>query len=233
MDTRPWRLSLPPAVTWYEVDRADVLRAKKKALRRAGASFEAGKVKAKHPLAAAEWSGVALDLQEPGWSAALLAAGFSPSKPTVWVLEGLLYYLEPEAVPAMLKEAASVSAPGSALVASIVDAEFVERLKASEAYKDKESLMSGWKWGCPTAPGRFFGECGWSVLSNPTWVEAAGVYGLSPDTSMPRRKSASASAGGATAVAPVESSTSGAAAPPSTERPTGSVRFVTAVLATR
>ncbi len=48
-------------------------------------------------------AGVPLDLQEAGWAKKLLAAGFSPEQPTVWVLEGLLYYLEPETVPAMLQ----------------------------------------------------------------------------------------------------------------------------------
>jgi hypothetical protein len=40
MDTRPWRLPLSPSVSWFEVDRADVLAAKQAALRDAGASFE-------------------------------------------------------------------------------------------------------------------------------------------------------------------------------------------------
>jgi O-methyltransferase involved in polyketide biosynthesis len=36
MDTRPWRLPLPPNVDWFEVDRPDVLAAKVKTLTRAG-----------------------------------------------------------------------------------------------------------------------------------------------------------------------------------------------------
>lgn len=39
MDTRPWRLDLPPGVFWFEVDRRDVLKAKQAELRRAGVHF--------------------------------------------------------------------------------------------------------------------------------------------------------------------------------------------------
>ena len=39
MDTRPWRLDLPPNVTWFEVDRPDVMRAKQRELVFAGAQI--------------------------------------------------------------------------------------------------------------------------------------------------------------------------------------------------
>lgn len=105
MDSRPWRLRLPTGVAWFEVDRSDVLRAKRRLLERAGAAFaaEEGSVRAGHPLCCSSWAGVPLDLQEAGWAEELKAKGFRPSQPTVWVLEGLLYYLEPDSVPAMLK----------------------------------------------------------------------------------------------------------------------------------
>lgn len=42
------------------------------------------------PLRCASWTAVPCDLQDPSWADALLAAGFDPSKPTVWVAEGTL-----------------------------------------------------------------------------------------------------------------------------------------------
>lgn len=39
MDSRPWRLPLPPGVRWFEIDRVDVLNAKCKALAKAGAAL--------------------------------------------------------------------------------------------------------------------------------------------------------------------------------------------------
>jgi O-methyltransferase involved in polyketide biosynthesis len=38
MDTRPWRLQLPPGVAWFEVDRHDVIAAKQQLLQRHGAA---------------------------------------------------------------------------------------------------------------------------------------------------------------------------------------------------
>lgn len=191
MDSRPWRLALPPGIAWFEVDQPDVLAAKSSTLRRLGAQVD-GKVrgrpgrvmlacwiwlistmgaeraacragvagccrvpascscpvalsvldacsaagqalrcwcwqscavtacacmhagtlcqpvmpaghchlcaqapgKYKYPLKAGSWTTVAADLQQPGWTAALLAAGLDPAQPTCWVAEGLLYYLQ-------------------------------------------------------------------------------------------------------------------------------------------
>ena len=91
MDSRPWRLRLPTGVSWFEVDREDVLRAKSNLLRHHGAAFDADAVTLtpapRFPLLCASWTGVSLDLQEEGWTKALLAAGFNPGQPTVWVLE--------------------------------------------------------------------------------------------------------------------------------------------------
>ena len=180
MDSRPWRLgdSISGAA-WFEVDRADVLNVKRRVLAKAGATFSSNKGQAKYRLCSKSWSGVPLNLEERGWTEKLIASGFDPSKATCWVLEGLLYYLEPSSVPCILKEAAQVSASGSTLFASIVSFEFVEALK-SRADLDKKSIMSEWKWGCPGQPAEYFGASHWKVLSCPTWQEAASVYNIQP-----------------------------------------------------
>lgn len=61
---------------------------------------------AAHPLKAAAWIPLEADLSEANWSALLIAAGFHPELPTVWLAEGLLMYLQPPAVDAMLREMA-------------------------------------------------------------------------------------------------------------------------------
>ena len=92
MDTRPWRLRLPTGVSWFEVDRADVLHAKRKLLAREGAAFVAdvpanGQSTIRYPLGCSEWTGVALDLQEQAWTEKLKCSGFKHHMPTIWVLE--------------------------------------------------------------------------------------------------------------------------------------------------
>eukprot|EP00198_Chlamydomonas_reinhardtii_P006527 XP_001695863.1 predicted protein [Chlamydomonas reinhardtii] len=159
LDSRPWRLALPPGVAWFEVDRRDVLAAKTRRLKEMGAQTRAdsrpqaalqmhsltgagsgavaqqqqqqaglqeqqgqGQRVCTHPLTARSWDCVAVDLQHRGWSRGLLRAGLDPAQPVCWILEGLLYYLEERDVRALLQEAASVSAPGSVLAASIIQA---------------------------------------------------------------------------------------------------------------
>lgn len=57
-------------------------------------------------LPAADWRGVGADLCTPGWLDALRAAGFNPRQPTVWLAEGVLMYVPPAAVDAVLRAAA-------------------------------------------------------------------------------------------------------------------------------
>lgn len=61
---------------------------------------------AAHPLRAAAWIPLEADLSEANWSALLIAAGFHPELPTAWLAEGLLMYIQPPAVDAMLREMA-------------------------------------------------------------------------------------------------------------------------------
>jgi len=105
----------------------------------------------KFPLRPYAWAAVAADVTVPGWTAALAArggGGFDPRVPTLWVAEGLLYYLDPAAVPGMLAEAASVSAPGSALVATVItDA----ALAAMRQRRREEEQGGGATGGAPRA----------------------------------------------------------------------------------
>lgn len=108
MDSRPWRLKgLPPNVTWFEVDVPDVTRAKASRLFLAGAQLDDGPailpplpgVPTTHtqvafPLTVARWRAVTADLRTPAWVQALKRRGFVAQHPTVWVVEGVLYYLQ-------------------------------------------------------------------------------------------------------------------------------------------
>jgi O-methyltransferase involved in polyketide biosynthesis len=122
MDTRPWRLPLPPGISWFEVDQKDVLTAKRAELAAAGVQLqgsmqynrqsqqqqqqkvEMGKQQVyQYPLQASSWATVAADLQKPGWTEQLLQQGFRTDVPTIWVAEGLLYYLKPSTVTPLLQ----------------------------------------------------------------------------------------------------------------------------------
>jgi methyltransferase (TIGR00027 family) len=57
-----------------------------------------------------------------GWPEALIASDLHPSRPTVWVAEGLLFYLPAETVGRLLGDVSRLSAPGSYLAADMMSA---------------------------------------------------------------------------------------------------------------
>ncbi|MCV7014481.1 SAM-dependent methyltransferase [Mycolicibacterium madagascariense] len=100
LDSRAYRLPWPAGTTVYEIDQPDVIDFKSRTLAELGAAPTAYR----RP--------VAVDLRDD-WPAALLQAGFDPTKPTAWSAEGLLGYLPPEAQDVLLDTITSLSAPGS------------------------------------------------------------------------------------------------------------------------
>src|SRR5690349_15375972 len=72
LDTRAYRLALPPETTVYEIDHRALLAAKESVLRATGARRACAR------------TAVGVDLRSD-WSAALRAAGFDPAVPTTWL----------------------------------------------------------------------------------------------------------------------------------------------------
>lgn len=90
MDARSHRLSCLKESSVFEVDFPEVLHAKDTILEAAATS----KDQHHHPIVTAKsLTRVAADLTEDDWLEKLQTSGFEPSKSTVWILEGILYYL--------------------------------------------------------------------------------------------------------------------------------------------
>ena len=81
-DARAYRLPWPPGTRCFEVDTPDVLGPKDQVLA------------AEHAVPGCERLVVPCDLRDD-WPAALRAAGLDPARPTAWIAEGLLVYLDP------------------------------------------------------------------------------------------------------------------------------------------
>jgi methyltransferase, putative, TIGR00027 family len=111
LDTRAYRLDLPPDLVFYEVDLPGVFAYKDPILAAAGAPPACQRV----PVLA--------DLSEP-WYEALQAGGFRPNLPTVWIAEGLFFYLTEEQTRGVLSELTAVSAPGSVLIFDAIQPSF-------------------------------------------------------------------------------------------------------------
>jgi methyltransferase (TIGR00027 family) len=120
VDTRPWRLSFPPGVAWFDVDQQPVINLKRKLLAEAGAEQQQQQQQqqeaVRFPLQCSKYTALAADATSSSWTADLAAAGFSKTLPTVWVLEGLLYYLNPAQNAQLFADVAAASRPGAAVV---------------------------------------------------------------------------------------------------------------------
>ncbi len=79
-DTRAYRLVWPEGTRLYEIDQPAVLARKEALLQQQGATPRCERV------------ALGVDLASD-WVAPLLAAGFTPERPSFWLLEGLLMYL--------------------------------------------------------------------------------------------------------------------------------------------
>jgi methyltransferase (TIGR00027 family) len=100
LDARSWRLPWPDGTTVYELDQDRVLDFKLATLHEHGAEPKANRV------------AVAVDLRHD-WPTALQQAGFDPSAPSVWSIEGLLMYLPAAAQDLLFDRIHELAAPGS------------------------------------------------------------------------------------------------------------------------
>ena len=112
-DTRSWRLRAASEearerTSVYEVDVEEVLARKREVVSDAPLTL------------GAERREVASDIAKDDWVAALKAAGMSTELPTVWVLEGLLYYLSPRCAKKTLALCHRSCGPGSVVAVSVV-----------------------------------------------------------------------------------------------------------------
>ena len=93
MDARAFRLGWPPGTRLYELDRPEVIDAKDAVASGAGA----------HPTC--ERQTISVDLEHPSWSDALLSAEYEAQEWSVWLAEGLLFYMTEAATRELLRGA--------------------------------------------------------------------------------------------------------------------------------
>ncbi|MEV7437290.1 class I SAM-dependent methyltransferase [Streptomyces griseoviridis] len=170
LDTRAWRLRWPDGTRWFEIDRPALLDHKRRRLAEA--------------TPRADLRTVAADLTGPDWEQSLRASGYEPTRPSVWVLEGLLYYLPEDAVRRLLTRIAACSAPGSEIAADLVNT-------AALTLPDMRPLLAVFEeWGTPWVSGsdepeHLFDTCGYTVTARQPGDEEAD-FDRWPDPVVPR-----------------------------------------------
>jgi methyltransferase (TIGR00027 family) len=111
-DTRPYRFPKGTRVRSFEVDAPKTQAVKREMLTKAG--IDSSKV-----------TFVAADFEKQDWLARLVASGFDPAKPALFLWEGVIIYLEREAVEDTLRKIAS-TARGSVVAFDYFTTEAIE-----------------------------------------------------------------------------------------------------------
>jgi len=159
LDTRPYRLPLPPALHWVEADLPSIIAEK--------AALLAGE------RPACELERVALDLTRPAELSALLSRFTASRQRVVVVTEGVLAYLDEADVRALAQ--ALFAAPAVRLW--LVEAAMPEVLaRARRAWgKTLEPAGAAMKFA-PASGLDFFSELGWHARSTRSLLDEAQRY---------------------------------------------------------
>ncbi|MCD4526855.1 SAM-dependent methyltransferase [Nocardioides sp. cx-173] len=151
LDVRAYRLDWPAGTTLYEVDTEPVLAFKADVLARVGSESRCVRTT------------VAADLRED-WVGALVAAGFDPALPTVWLVEGLLGWLPPDAVERLLEQLHAASAPGSRIgLEQVFPAHFRSPVMRELYARTGDDLSTLLPDGQGPEPARWLAGRGWHV----------------------------------------------------------------------
>lgn len=119
MDSRAYRLSWPEHTHLYELDFAEILAYKENML---------GGV-----LPRCKRTAIAADLTQP-WIHLLLERGYQRDRPSLWLLEGLLMYLQASQCDRLLQEIASLIVSGSVLGLDLIDRQTLQRDRENSGY---------------------------------------------------------------------------------------------------
>ncbi|KAL5073983.1 hypothetical protein RYX36_012967 [Vicia faba] len=120
MDTRAYRLNCLKDSDVFEVDFAEVLEVKNTILQAAKEStFDS-----QHSISKAKsLTRVEADIRENDWMEKLQIAGFLPQKSTVWILEGILYYIAQSNAMQLLR----ILASNCVLTHTVIIADFMNK----------------------------------------------------------------------------------------------------------
>jgi methyltransferase (TIGR00027 family) len=151
-DTRPYRLDLPAGFGFFELDLPGQVATKHDRL--AGAGFAPV-----HQAVSVEG-----DLRGD-FSPGLLAAGFAPDQPCVWYAEGLLLFLEPAQVSALIDRVSALSAGGSEFVFDAMHEDCLTGVTRQRVVECMRQLDLEPSYAPAEGPVRHLAGHGWTVAT--------------------------------------------------------------------
>ena len=168
MDARSYRLESLRGARVFELDRDFVL------------DYKAEKIGGTKP--ACERIEIAVDLRDD-WPRALRAAKFDPAKPTLWLVEGLLTYLNEHDVRGLLARVDSNAAPSSEVLFDMLGRSLLDSPWIAATLEAMRQLDAPWLFGTDE-PEALFGD-GWSVEAY-QFGHIGAQYGRWPFPVLPR-----------------------------------------------
>ncbi|MFN6547499.1 SAM-dependent methyltransferase [Mycolicibacterium nivoides] len=148
LDARAYRLPWPDGTTVFELDQPAVIEAKAEAL--AGEEPRCRRV------------AIGVDLTTD-WTDTLRSNGFDPELPAVWLMEGLLQYLDEGAVHTLFERVDALSAPGSVLLYDIVGKTLLDSVMLAPVLEQMSRNGAPWLFGTD-APEQLCERLGWSAV---------------------------------------------------------------------
>ncbi|GHO70043.1 S-adenosyl-L-methionine-dependent methyltransferase [Ktedonobacter sp. SOSP1-52] len=168
LDTRAYRLAWPPEVRLFELDQEEIFSYKEPLLAQT------------HAIAQCQRTPLSVNL-EGSWAQVLLEAGFDPGCPSIWIIEGLLFYLKASTVLHIMETVSQLAAADSWLSLDIVN-------QAALTSSHQEQLRRqgvAWQFGVDE-PQQWLHNLGWDASVSPLG-EIALRYGRWPYAPPPVR----------------------------------------------
>jgi methyltransferase (TIGR00027 family) len=161
MDARAFRLSWPAGTTIFELDTPESLAVKNDILAREGSPPQCQRIC------------VPVDLSQE-WPEELRSRGFNTLEPTLWIAEGLFFYLDLPVVERLLAQISGLAAPGSQFGADFVSASFLTSPWMKGALASLEARGMTWRSGIDE-PETMLDDLGWQAEIRQPGEEGVGL----------------------------------------------------------
>jgi methyltransferase (TIGR00027 family) len=149
LDTRAFRLTWPAGTVIFELDQPGILLQKDQVLLSLGA----------HPTCTRHI--IEVDLTSP-WEKPLLGAGFDPTLPSLWLMEGFFFYIQENFIAQILDKVNDLSASGSALGFDIINRETLTSPYTRQWIEMQAASGAPWI-GAMDDPAGFLSSRGWQA----------------------------------------------------------------------
>jgi len=162
MDTRPLRLELSEEVTFFELDFASVIDYKNEILE---PLIKLHNISTKRVC-------IKTDLSKVGWDIQLTNSGFNSNSKSLFILEGLVMYIDPEGVYELLRKINRLMSSGSEILVHTVTKEYVDSERNKSARDVLSSVDAPMKFGIDD-PNKLYEGLGFSKVEVSGYKEIA------------------------------------------------------------